>query len=76
MQTHWVEKLMSYANLMRILCRKGIVNEADPVSRRPDFLSSDNLIRPDESLYGMEKCMTLILMVMAMHYCHYQHWEL
>ena len=31
-QSHWVEKLMPYANEMRILYRKGILNEADPVS--------------------------------------------
>jgi len=50
-QTHWVEKLMPYANLMRILCKKGILNEVDPVSRRPDFLPNDNLYMPDESLW-------------------------
>jgi hypothetical protein len=42
-QTHWVEKLMPYANFMRILYRKGILNEADPVSRRPDFHQIDEL---------------------------------
>ena len=31
-QSQWVEKLMPYANEMRILYRKGILNEADPVS--------------------------------------------
>ena len=41
---------MPYANLMRIRYRKGIFNEADPVSRRPDSLPIDNLSRPDESL--------------------------
>ena len=40
-QSHWVEKLMPYANVMRILYKKGILNEADPVSRRPDFLQID-----------------------------------
>jgi hypothetical protein len=28
---------------------KGILNEIDPVSRRPDFLPIDNMKRPDES---------------------------
>ena len=41
---------MSNANLMRILYMKGILNEADPVSRRPDFLPIDNMYTPDESL--------------------------
>ena len=49
-QTHWVDKLMPYANLMRILYMKGILNEADPVSRRPDFLPFDDLYMQDESL--------------------------
>ena len=38
-QSHFVEKLMPYANYMRIVYRKGELNEADPVSRRPDFFS-------------------------------------
>jgi hypothetical protein len=42
---------MPYANLMRILYRKEILNEADPVSRRPDFFPIDNLYMPDESLW-------------------------
>jgi hypothetical protein len=50
-QTHRVKKFTKYANLMRILYRKGILNEADPVSRRPDFLSIDILYTPNESLY-------------------------
>jgi hypothetical protein len=50
-QTHWVEKLMPYANLMRILYRKGILNEADPVSQRPVFLPFDNMYMLDESLW-------------------------
>ena len=33
---------MPYANIMRILYRKGILKEADPVSRRPDFLPIDH----------------------------------
>ena len=49
-QTHWVEKLMSFANLMRIFYNKGILNEDGPVSRRPDFLPVNNLRGPDESL--------------------------
>ena len=50
-QTHRVEKLTPYANLMRILYRKGILNEADPVSRHPDFIPIDNMYMPDESLW-------------------------
>ncbi len=50
-QTRWVEKLMPYANLMRILYRKGILIVADPVSQRPDFLLIDNMYMPDESLW-------------------------
>ena len=42
---------MHYANLMRILYRKGNLNEADPVSRLPNFLPIDNLHMPDESLW-------------------------
>ncbi len=49
-QSHWVEKLMPYANGMRILYRKGILSEADPVSRRPDFLQLDLHI-PKDSLW-------------------------
>ena len=54
-QTHWVEKLMPSTNLMRILYMKEILNEADPVSRRPDFLPIDNLYMPDESLWWAGK---------------------
>jgi hypothetical protein len=50
-QTHWAEELMPYANLMCILYMKVILNEVDPVSRRPDFLPVDNMFRPDESLW-------------------------
>ena len=46
-QSHWVEKLMPYANEMRILYKKGILNEADPMSRRPDFLQIDLYKRED-----------------------------
>ena len=38
---------MPYANEMRILYRKGILNEADPASRRPDFLQIDIYIQED-----------------------------
>jgi hypothetical protein len=34
---------------MRIIYKKGILNEFGPVSRRPDFLLIDNLYTPDES---------------------------
>ncbi len=50
-QTRRVEKLMPYANLIRILYMKGILEEADPVSRCPDFLPVDNMYMPDESLW-------------------------
>ena len=36
---------------MRIVYMKGILNEADPASRRPDFLPGDNLRGPYESLW-------------------------
>ncbi len=49
-QSHWVEKLMPYDNFMRILYRKGNLNEADPVSRRPDFHQIDKLYNPDLNL--------------------------
>jgi hypothetical protein len=55
MQTHWEEKLMRYAKLMRILYMKEILNEAGPVSRRPDFLPIDNLYKPGESPSWDEK---------------------
>jgi len=42
---------MDYAKLTRIIYKKEILNEADPVSRRPDFLHIDNLYMPDESLW-------------------------
>jgi hypothetical protein len=45
-QSHWVEKLMPYANLMRIIYRKRILNEADPVSRRPDFHLINKMYMP------------------------------
>ena len=49
--THWAEKLKMYENSSRILYKKGILNEADPASRRPDFLPVDNLYNIDESLW-------------------------
>ena len=38
------------ANLMRILYMNGILNEADPVCQRPDFLHAYNMYMPYESL--------------------------
>ena len=49
-QTHWVEELMPYANLMCILYKKGIIHEIDPVTRRPEFFPVDNLRGPYECL--------------------------
>jgi hypothetical protein len=43
---------MRYANIMRILYKKGVLDEVDPVSRRPDFLPID-----DEKLYNTQKCL-------------------
>ncbi len=50
MQTHWVEKVMPYANYTRILDMKGVLHETDPVSRRFDFLPAANLYMSNESL--------------------------
>ncbi len=50
-QSHWIEKLMPYAKFMSILYRKVILNEADPVSRRPDFHQIDKLYIPDLNLW-------------------------
>ena len=36
-QIGWGETLMTLANRLRLLYRKGNINEADPLSRRPDF---------------------------------------
>ncbi len=41
---------MPYANEMRILYKKEILNEADPVSRRPDFLQL-YMYKPEDSLW-------------------------
>ncbi len=49
-QSYRVEKLVSYANLVRILYKKEILNEADPISRRPDFIHIDNMYISNESL--------------------------
>ena len=64
---------MPYTNLMRILYKKGILTEAGPVSRRPDFLHVDNLYMPDESLWWDGKVPDIDTNVMALHYWHYQH---
>jgi len=44
---------MPYAYIMRILYNKEIFNEADPVSRRPDFhpIDDDQLNNAQESLW-------------------------
>jgi hypothetical protein len=42
-QVHWVEQLMPFAHCMSILYRKGSVNEADVVSRRPNFSQLDDV---------------------------------
>ena len=49
-QSHWVEKLMPCANVMRVLYLKEIMSEADPVSRCPDLLQID-MYRPEFSLW-------------------------
>ena len=48
-QSHSVEKLMPYVKEMRILYKKRILNEADPLSRPPDFLQID-LYRQEDIL--------------------------
>jgi hypothetical protein len=60
--------------LMRILYIQGILSEADPVSRRSDFLPIDNMYMRVSG--GMKKCPTCILMVMAVYYWHCQYWKL
>jgi hypothetical protein len=45
---------MPCANLMRILYKKGFLNEAGPVSRHPDFSLVDKLRMPIESLWWDE----------------------
>jgi hypothetical protein len=49
-QAHWIDKLIPYANLTRILYTKGILHELDSVPRRPDFLPAKNMYMPDVSL--------------------------
>ena len=41
-QVHLVERLMFFAHCMSIIYRNGSINEADDVSRRPDFSNLDN----------------------------------
>jgi hypothetical protein len=41
-QVHRVERLMPFAHYMSIMYRKGSMNEADAVSRRPDFFHPDS----------------------------------
>jgi hypothetical protein len=40
-QGHWVERMMPFAHCMSIIYRKGSINEADAVSRRPHFFHTD-----------------------------------
>ena len=42
-QVHWVERLMSFAQSMSILYRKGSMIEADLVSRRPILFHPDDV---------------------------------
>jgi hypothetical protein len=66
--THWMENFMPYTNLMRIIYMKGILNKTDPVLDVP--ISSLSITRTFQTrVYcGMEKCLTLILLIMALHY--------
>ena len=50
-KTYRDEKVMSYANLMRILCKKGIIYEVNLVSRRTHLLPIDKIYKPNESLW-------------------------
>ena len=45
-QIHWVERMMLFAHYMSIIYRKGLINEADVVSRRPDFFHPDTEVHP------------------------------
>ena len=51
---------MPYAGYMKLLYRKGSANEADPVSRRPDFYSIwwDGEV-PNEPEHAVEACLAL-----------------
>ncbi len=74
-QVHWVERVMMFAHCMSILYRKGVFNEADVVSRRPDFFPPDtdvHLRRPVHmfALYGMEKYLIWVTKAMRRH-CWY-----
>jgi hypothetical protein len=74
-QTHWLEKIMPHANLMRIFYRTGILNEADPVPRRPGFsplITRAGQMRVSD---GVETLLELILMVMTLYYSLYRHYE-
>ena len=42
-QVHWVERLMPFVQYMSIIYRKRSMNEADDVSRRPDFFHPDDV---------------------------------
>ena len=59
-QARYVEQLMPYAGYMKLLYRKGSANEADPVSRRPDFYSIwwDGEV-PNEPEHAVEACLAL-----------------
>jgi hypothetical protein len=52
-ETHWVEKLMPYADIMHILYKIGILNEADLVSRSSYFhpIDDDKFCNTQESLW-------------------------
>ena len=65
-QSHRVEKLMPYANDIRILYKKEILNEADPVSRRPNFLQIDLYI-PEDNLWWDGNVFD---MVVTLHFWH------
>ena len=59
-QARYVEQPMPYAGYMKLLYRKGSTNEADPVSRRPDFYSIwwDGEV-PNEPEHAVEACLAL-----------------
>jgi hypothetical protein len=40
-QVHWAERRMPFAHCMSSIYRKGSINEADAMSRRPDFFHPD-----------------------------------
>jgi hypothetical protein len=51
---------MPYVILMRILYTKGILSEANPVSRRPDFHQIDKVYRLESNLWWDGNVPTLI----------------